>query len=502
MSLVNDLLIELDRQNEAESHGSSAFLRDLEPRRRTRRAPLRRGLHGLALTACLLFVGLGLSRVLERRSDSAPTALAPVAARPAATAGPSLADAENALPGAGTMLPAIASARPATGSARPAIAATPPIPRATAVSPSIPTEASVARHVERPGTLRAIEIERRGAGTRVRIEGEPGLLHRIERADAEGRVELVFDDATLRHELGALELVDTPIRAFDVEQEDGGLRLRLDLDAGTRVQSQSLAAPEGTRLFLDLFPAGTSAAPTRAASGPPTAPTEDRWITSDSRDARDAGTSLAIAPSDEDRARRARRAEKDAARVALAEARAAARNGDVATASASYAEALARTPTDHDALIEWATLLARSDQAETAIERVRAARRGAPEDVRLAMLHARLVAGTGRTEEAIALLDRSDATLTQAPEIHALAAALLQRDGRHTEAVERYDAIVRRHPGDARSWLGLAISLEATSRGAEALDVYRIAMQIGTLAHPSRRWVSARIEALEKDEER
>ncbi len=455
MSLVNDLLIELDRQNEEEGHAPSAFMRDLKPRDRDRKSVARRIAYGLALAACLLFVGLGVSQIATIPGDEPAAALAPVAARPIASPPP-----------------------PATPEA-------------------IPAPAPIPQIVERPPAIRSVSLERRARSTRVRIEGDRSLVHRLHQAPSGRSLELVFEGATLTRDLGALDLVDTPIRSVAVEPGAGALSLRLDLDAGTRVQSQFLDAASGTTIFLDLHAAPESAVVERSAAAPTSpAPPPDR-LEPETRP----GAAVAIGPSIEELARREKIAARQAAREALAKARAAAKQGDDARANQLYRAAVELGPTDRDALVEWAALLARSGQPDQAVELTQRALRKAPNDVRLTMLHARLLDDAGEAEEAIAVLDRSRATLTQAPELHALAAALLQRAGRHPEAIERYDAIVRRYPDDARNWLGLAISLDAESRSAEALDVYRIAMQIGTLSRPSRAWVTSRIEALDTDEE-
>lgn len=454
MSLVNDLLIEIDRQNEEEGHGPSAFMRDLKPRSRERKSIARRAFHGIAMAACLSFVGLGLSQIMASPPSDAERP-SPVAARP--------------------------------------IASTPARVPTEALLAPVPT----ARIVERPPSIRNLSIERRARSTRVRIEGDHALVHRLDQAPAGRGIELVFDGATLDHDLGTLDLVGTPIRSFTLDTTEGALHLRVDLDTGTRIQSQSFDAPEGTTIFLDLQSAPPT--PDEWATTPPGSPPAPALPEKAPEPA--AAAAVAIEPSLEDRARREKLAARRAANETLEKARAAAEDGDDAAANEHYRAAVELAPTNRDALVEWATLLARGNQAEHAIELVRRARLQAPDDARLTMLHARLLDGVGRAADAIAILDASRATLTQAPEIHSLAAALLQRAGRHLEAIERYDAIVRRYPEDAKNWLGLAISLDAERRNDEALDVYRIAMQIGTLPRPSRRWVSTRIEALETDGE-
>lgn len=459
MSLVNDLLIELDRQREPEGESPSATLRGLRPNRRSG-CSRRRGwlASGATLIACVAFVGAGLAGVFASPTPTSPPA---VAARPLA----STSDPDPAL---------------ALGDA---------------IAPDTLERAQFAR-VVRPPSIRSVTIERRAGATRLRIDGEAGLLHRIRPDSAADAIELIFAEAGLGTALAPLDLIDTPIRTLSTERLGDGLHLRLDLEPGTRVQRQSLESAEGTLVLLDLRAPRDAAEPTTRLDreDEPIAAAEPRAPAS----SQVASRSLEIAPSGADRLRRDREESWRRAQTEVELARNAARAGDLQIAGERYQAALTLEPDHREALAEWAQLLVESGRVEDAIGWVARAREGAA-DPQLTVLHARLVGSAGRIDEAIRILERSGATLTQAPEVHALTAAFLQRAGRHDEAIARYEAIVRRYPGESRWWLGLGISLDAVARHVEALDVYRIAMQIGTLSRPSQKWVSSRVETLDAE---
>ena len=78
----------------------------------------------------------------------------------------------------------------------------------------------------------------------------------------------------------------------------------------------------------------------------------------------------------------------------------------------------------------------------------------------------------------------------------ALRGAVLQRLGRHAEAVEAYQKTLRVAPHQATSWLGLAISLEALGRASDAGDAYRRALGAGPLAAEARDYAETRAAAL------
>jgi MSHA biogenesis protein MshN len=96
---------------------------------------------------------------------------------------------------------------------------------------------------------------------------------------------------------------------------------------------------------------------------------------------------------------------------------------------------------------------------------------------------------------ALGTLDKVTAPAAAEANHQALRAAVLQRLGRHAEAVESYQNALRVAPQQATSWLGLAISLEALGR-PEAGEAYRRALGAGPLAAEARDYAEARAAAL------
>jgi MSHA biogenesis protein MshN len=75
-------------------------------------------------------------------------------------------------------------------------------------------------------------------------------------------------------------------------------------------------------------------------------------------------------------------------------------------------------------------------------------------------------------------------------------ATLLQRDGRHAEAVDHYLAALHDEPGNT-SWLvGIGISLQAQDRFADAREAFERAKLVGQLSPELSEFVDQRLKQL------
>ncbi|MCR9093940.1 MAG: tetratricopeptide repeat protein [bacterium] len=484
MSLINDLILGFEER--PGPYGRDDVARGLSARERVReRRRSRRG-KWWATGITLSFIGVSLFWILDAPKTARPPA---VAARPA---------------------PAVATTGPASEveqSRQPASEAIPRPPDAAAGDVAT-TGAVEGTRIERPVRLRAMALERDAGRVLVRISTDGRTRHLTRRIDEANRLAIVLERTRLGSWRPELDLVDTPIRAVSTAQRDDSLHLAFELDPGTHVRTQSLESESGSTLLLDLAASTTDATEVELGAEEPAGGPKSRiaaplrYVTDSTGSAlspkREA--TMEIEPSFAERARR-RQAE---ARALAAEATLAARRardgGDLEQAEGHFREALAHDETHDAALVEWATLLRDSGRIEEAIALAARAHGTRGDEPEIAMLLARLLDDGGHPDEALRVLESATTSVTEAPELHALAAAILQRAGRHEDAVVRYEAIVRRYPGESKWWLGLGISLDALTRRAEAADVYRIAMQLGTLPRASRQWAAARIERLDAEE--
>jgi MSHA biogenesis protein MshN len=99
-----------------------------------------------------------------------------------------------------------------------------------------------------------------------------------------------------------------------------------------------------------------------------------------------------------------------------------------------------------------------------------------------ALVLARLKLDRGDAAAALALLREHGAAAADNPQYRALVAALLQRLGRHGEAIDEYQAVLKLAPSVGVWWLGLGLSQEAAERSKDAAEAFRRAKASGNLS--------------------
>ena len=170
--------------------------------------------------------------------------------------------------------------------------------------------------------------------------------------------------------------------------------------------------------------------------------------------------------------------------------------GRIAEAEQHLSAALQADPSNAAARQTYVSLLLEQHRVEPArrlLQEGLAVTPGHPEfALALARIH------TERREYAAALqvMDKAGAAATSS-EFQALRGAVLQRMGRHAEAVAAYQNALRSGLQPATTWLGFAISLEALGRKPEAAQAYQRALNAGPLASEAREYAETRARAIQ-----
>ncbi|TSA15960.1 MAG: tetratricopeptide repeat protein [Betaproteobacteria bacterium] len=120
-----------------------------------------------------------------------------------------------------------------------------------------------------------------------------------------------------------------------------------------------------------------------------------------------------------------------------------------------------------------------------------------PDRSAYAMLLARIQVERGDLQGAHDLLSKHAGTAANDADYHAFDAALLQRLGRHKEAVTAYQAALAVAPRAGLWWMGMAISMQSDGRAAEALDAFQRARSVGGLSTALLAFVDQRVKQLQ-----
>lgn len=134
------------------------------------------------------------------------------------------------------------------------------------------------------------------------------------------------------------------------------------------------------------------------------------------------------------------------------------------------------------------------DEAERALQEGLAL---APAQSGFAMTLARLQVDRGDPALAAATLKKGLEHAQGGADYVAFLGALLQRQGRHEEAIEQFQSALRARPAAGVWWLGLGISLQAANRAADAQDAYRRARASNNLSPELAAFADQRLKQLQ-----
>jgi MSHA biogenesis protein MshN len=134
-------------------------------------------------------------------------------------------------------------------------------------------------------------------------------------------------------------------------------------------------------------------------------------------------------------------------------------------------------------------------------EALRIARAGLSMDLAqpgLAMIAARLQLEKGGLRPAIETLEKTLPNAADREDYQSFLAALLQRDGRHKEAVEHYLIALQKAPQNGVWWMGLGISFQGDHRPAEAQEAFSKAKATNTLSPELLAFVESKLRQLQR----
>jgi MSHA biogenesis protein MshN len=168
----------------------------------------------------------------------------------------------------------------------------------------------------------------------------------------------------------------------------------------------------------------------------------------------------------------------------------------VSEAEEQLAAALQADPSHLHARQAYVALLLEQQRVGSALRLLREAVDANPAQPTFSLGLARVYVEQRDYPAALAVIDKAGAA-GQGADFQALRASVLQRLGRHAEAVTAYQAALTKSVQPGGTWTGLGISLEALGRSGEAAQAYKRALGAGPLAPELREYAETRIRALQ-----
>jgi MSHA biogenesis protein MshN len=172
-------------------------------------------------------------------------------------------------------------------------------------------------------------------------------------------------------------------------------------------------------------------------------------------------------------------------------------NGRVSEAEEQLLAALQADPRHAAARQAYVSLLLEQRRVAAARRVLQEALVLEPAQPTFALALARIHAAERDYAAALAVIDRAAPIGEGSADLQAFRGAMLQRLGRHEEALVAYQNAVREGTPSATAWIGYAISLEAVGRRSEAAQAYRRALTVGPMAAEAREYAESRARALE-----
>ena len=472
MSLINQMLRDLETRKAPAvfDSGGEVLLTGGEPRLRRGRQWL---LTGGLLLIMLVWLGLGMWR---SRTVSGGEQVASVESVADALKRPEIAANSVAV---ATQAPPVSQRSETTDPPRP-VSALPPLPPGDVVQ-------RAGEMTTPEGNLLDIRFLERVDSARLVLEFSQLPGYRLLPEKAVGKsFELIVPAASRDPKLVIPRLNGGLLTAAGLRNDGPDLHLQLALARAARLKIMNLPADSfhGERLLLDFTPIP---APRVSAMGNKETSIETSALRSPPAKAvpvrNGAGKTMASVQVRASRAYAAALRSLD--------------GGEDLVAERHLRNALEFRPDLLEARLSLVQLLLHRQQADAAVSLLRSGLRLQPQSAVLRQTLARILFDRRQLDQALALLNAPPLpAVAEAPEYHALLAALLREAGRSDAAVEEYARLLVVRPREPLWWLGLAIAFEQSGKTDPARNAYHNALELPGLSPDLTKYIRTRLQAL------
>ena len=271
-----------------------------------------------------------------------------------------------------------------------------------------------------------------------------------------------------------------PALQLSFELSSVPLSSSLKQDSGIPVSKPVVSAPS---TVLKTGQAASAPAESRSKNAAPPSTATARRARTDARTSSDSSPMKQISPAQQ-------------ADAEFRKAVALMQQGRIADAIEGYESAL-RLDAGHDAARQALVALLLENKRSADAERVLQERlKNEPDHTGFTMLLARLQVDRGALDKATATLEKSLPYADTQADYLAFLAALLQRQGRHGEAIMQYKIVTQLAPGNGVWLMGYGISLQATQRNVDAKAAFQHALDTHTLSPDLQEFVQLKLKEL------
>lgn len=459
MSLINDMLRDLEKRDKADDPGVSLAE---TPMLVADSAPSKKFFlfGGVLLLAAIVWVGIGIvPDMLSIKSVTTSVSVSPVVA--------TVVETENTVHAS-----QVAAVLP-TLTAAPSLIASVPVPETT---PAV-SETLVAQ-------LLQLEVVETTDSAQLSLSFAKLPEYRLLQNGA-GMAPLVvsFSQTQIGAEFEIPQLSGKLLKRISLMPQKQTLQLLVDLEQGAQVQGfQGVDdSAQGYRLLIKVVAAAPVAdEPQKQIVAPESNPTVAEIV----EDPFAATISKKHTPLSRD---------QQAYRSGLEQLK----QGGIVAAEASFNQALLLNPELLDARLQLVGLLQQQMKRDKAESFLQQGLLLAPESSDLRKTYAHLLLQDQRQGEAIDLLKTEPLPgIVHDLEYHALLAALFQDSGQFKAASSIYAQLVQLRPQEALWWMGLAISLEQSGSFDRARDAYQQALSLPGLSPDLKNYIQSRLQTL------
>ena len=172
--------------------------------------------------------------------------------------------------------------------------------------------------------------------------------------------------------------------------------------------------------------------------------------------------------------------------------------GRIIEAIAGLEQAIQADPTHASARQTLVGVLIEGKRQDEALHKLQDGLNLDPGQTGMAMLLARLQLEKGDVHSGTETLQRTLPYALERADYQSFLAALLQREGKHKEAIEHYLAALRKSPQSGVWWMGAGISLQAENRTTDALEAFNRAKATNSLTPELQVFVEQKLKQLQR----